>query len=150
MGIDPGLDGAIATIRDGIVTVWDMPTVEERIGKSIKRRVSGAALAYQLEDLPRMSVWIEAVHAMPGQGVSSMFNFGRGLGIVEGVLQALHFPIYYVTPQGWQGWSRVRGKDGGRARASEIYPKAAGQFARKRDNGRADAVLIAHYGYTRT
>ena len=87
---------------------------------------------------------------MPGQGVSSMFQFGRGVGMYEGVLAALQVPITYVTPQAWQKAVSAReGKDAGRARAAELFPAYAQMFARKKDDGRADAALMAYWGATR-
>ena len=154
-GIDPGLSGAIAIVHASanMVTlhdVIDMPVVEvERNGK-MKREVSAAGLAelflvrrHYLESF----AYVERVGAMPGQGVSSVFSFGRSTGIIEGVLAALKIPVTIVTPQSWQKTMAVRGgKDGSRARAMELLPREARMFARVKDDGRADAALIALAG----
>jgi crossover junction endodeoxyribonuclease RuvC len=89
---------------------------------------------------------LEIVGAMPGQGVSSMFQFGRGVGMVEGVIAALGLPITYVAPRAWQKAVGARGgKDGNRLRAVELFPAYASLFARKKDDGRADAALMAFW-----
>jgi crossover junction endodeoxyribonuclease RuvC len=91
----------------------------------------------------------ERVNAMPGQGVTSVFSFGRSSGIVEGVLAALAIPTHIITPQVWQKAASVRGgKDGARQRATELFPAYAGLFARKKDDGRADASCMAWYAAT--
>ena len=93
---------------------------------------------------------VEVVGAMPGQGVSSMFQFGRGVGMLEGCLAALEIPVTYISPQGWQKAVGARaGKDGNRQRAAEIFPAYAHMFSRVKDDGRADAALMAWWGATR-
>lgn len=153
VGIDPGASGAIAFFdpKAGILHVHDMPVMEiERSGKT-KREISPTLLANILhDDWGHNIVWIEKVGAMPGQGVSSMFQFGRGVGMIEGVIAAEGLSLNYVTPQAWQKAVGVRGgKDGSRLRAVELFPKYANLFARKKDDGRAEAALIAWYGATR-
>lgn len=153
VGIDPGASGAIAFFdpKAGTLDVHDMPVMEiERSGKT-KREISAVLLANILhDDWNHNIVWIEKVGAMPGQGVSSMFQFGRGVGMIEGVIAAEGLSLNYVTPQAWQKAVGVRGgKDGSRLRAVELFPKYANLFARKKDDGRAEAALIAWYGATR-
>lgn len=153
VGIDPGASGAIAFFdpKAGTLDVHDMPVMEiERSGKT-KREISPKLLANILhDDHSHNIVWIEKVGAMPGQGVSSMFQFGRGVGMIEGVIAAEGLSLNYVTPQAWQKAVGVRGgKDGSRLRAVELFPKYANLFARKKDDGRAEAALIAWYGATR-
>lgn len=153
VGIDPGASGAIAFFdpKAGTLDVHDMPVMEiERSGKT-KREISPTLLANILhDDFGHNIVWIEKVGAMPGQGVSSMFQFGRGVGMIEGVIAAEGLSLNYVTPQAWQKAVGVRGgKDGSRLRAVELFPKYANLFARKKDDGRAEAALIAWYGATR-
>jgi crossover junction endodeoxyribonuclease RuvC len=90
---------------------------------------------------------VEKVGAMPGQGVSSMFSFGRSVGIIEGVLAALQVPTTFITPQAWQkAIGAAKGKDGSRQRCMELFPRDSHLFARVKDDGRADAVLIALAG----
>jgi crossover junction endodeoxyribonuclease RuvC len=153
IGIDPGISGAIAVFRDGkLESVVDMPTVEIASGKTIKRHISAATLRNILElDMYQFShVVIEKVGAMPGQGVTSMFNFGRSAGIIEGVVVGLKMPSTYVTPATWtKAVGRAAGKDASRMRAMELFPAKAELFKRAKDDGRADAALIAHWYITK-
>ena len=153
IGIDPGISGAISVFRDGkLESVVDMPTVEIASGKTIKRHISAATLRNILElDMYQFShVVIEKVGAMPGQGVTSMFNFGRSAGIIEGVVVGLKIPHTYVTPQTWtKAVGRAAGKDASRMRAMELFPFKADLFKRAKDDGRADACLIAYWYITK-
>ena len=151
LGIDPGLSGAIAfydTSNESVVVI-DMPTVEvTRNGKN-KREVSPALIADAVAGKGIVQAFVERVSAMPGQGVSSMFSFGRSVGVIEGVLAAYEIPVTLVTPQAWMKSMGVRaGKDGSRERAMQLFPQYADLFSRKKDDGRSDAVLIAKYGAT--
>ena len=145
-GIDVGINGALTMfdVENGVLDIHDMPIVE-RNGKKV---VSGHLVANILRTNHGI-VWIERVGARPGQGVSSMFSFGRSAGIVEGVAVALDMPINLVTPQAWQRKCLVQsGKDASRSRAMEVFPAYSQSFARKSDDGRADSALIAYYGVT--
>jgi crossover junction endodeoxyribonuclease RuvC len=159
LAIDPGASGALAFFDTtaGTLEIIDMPTVEvQRSGKA-KREISPALLAttigraqVSLSTPPITLVVLERVGAMPGQGVSSTFQFGRGVGMVEGVVSALRMPMQYVTPQRWQKDLNVRGgKDGSRQRAAELFPAYANLFALKKWDGRADAALMAYWGASR-
>ena len=146
LGIDPGLSGAIALLRDdlSLVAVFDMPVMTLRKGKN---QVNAAALANIIKRPGyTMTAYLEAVSAMPGQGVSSMFSFGTSYGIVQGVLAALGIPVVLVTPQSWKKWAGLVGKEKDYARtlAQRLYPAA--ELSRKKDIGRADAILIGRYG----
>jgi crossover junction endodeoxyribonuclease RuvC len=149
LGIDPGLSGALALYdtAEGSVEVIDMPVLELiRNGKK-KREVSAQALANQLAGRNIKAAFLERVNAMPGQGVTSVFSFGRSLGIVEGVLAAYDIPTTLVTPQAWQKAVGQRaGKDGSRERVMQLFPAQVDLFQRKKDDGRSDAALIAYYG----
>jgi crossover junction endodeoxyribonuclease RuvC len=149
LGIDPGLSGALALYdtAEGSVEVFDMPVLElVRNGKK-KREVSAQALANQLAGRNVKAAFLERVNAMPGQGVTSVFSFGRSLGIVEGVLAAYDIPTTLVTPQAWQKAVGQRaGKDGSRERVMQLFPAQVDLFQRKKDDGRSDAALIAYYG----
>lgn len=157
IAVDPGAKGAVAffTPGAGMLEIIDMPVIEITRNGKTKSEISPQLLASVIR--PRLeaattpvSAIIEKVGAMPGQGVSSMFQFGRGVGMIEGVLATLHLTIHYVTPQQWQKAVGVRGgKDGGRARAVELFPAYASMFGRAKDDGRADAALIAWWGATR-
>jgi crossover junction endodeoxyribonuclease RuvC len=151
VGIDPGASGALAffDMEKGTLEIVDMPVIEIERGGKLKREISPHFAAAAIRDFKPRVAWLEKVGAMPGQGVSSMFQFGRGVGLVEGVLAALDVPVNYVTPQAWQKAVGLRGgKDGSRLRAVELFPRYASLFARKKDDGRSDASLIAWYGAT--
>jgi crossover junction endodeoxyribonuclease RuvC len=149
LGIDPGLSGALAfyDTTTEVLVVMDMPTVEvTRNGKN-KREVSPALVADMVAGKGIEKAFMERVSAMPGQGVSSMFSFGRSAGILEGVLAAYEIPTTMVTPQAWMKAMGVRaGKDGSRERAMQLFPQYSTAFARKKDDGRSDAALIAKFG----
>ena len=148
IGIDPGLDGAIAWLADDLAfaEVKDMPTMALTLGR---RQVNAAELAkmirMELYRIPK-TVYLERVSAMPGQGVSSMFSFGTSYGVVLGVLGALGYPVELVTPQQWKKRAGLIGKEKEAARtlAQQLYPQA--ELGRKKDIGRADALLIARFG----
>ena len=149
LGIDPGASGGLAffNMERGLLDVFDMPTVEVKRGGKNKREVSPAMLKTIIGARNVECAFVEKVGAMPGQGVSSMFQFGRSVGMIEGVLATLDIPTSYVTPQKWQKEVGARGgKDAGRARAAELFPAYAANFSRKKDDGRADASLIAWFG----
>ena len=151
VGIDPGASGALAffDLQKGELCVVDMPVIEIERGGKTKREISPHFVAAAIRDFKPHLAWIEKVGAMPGQGVSSMFQFGRGVGMIEGVLAGLSVPVHYVTPQAWQKVVGVRGgKDGARLRAVELFPAKAELFRLKKSDGRADAALIAWYGAT--
>jgi crossover junction endodeoxyribonuclease RuvC len=149
LGIDPGLDGALAFLRsDGGLEIFDMPVHRLQRGGKAKREIDLYELARIVDAHgPITRAFVELVGAMPGQGVSSTFQFGRSLGIVEGVLSAGFIPTDYVAPRRWRTTMGVRdGKDGSRARASALMPSCVGLWTRVKDDGRAEAVLIALYG----
>ena len=148
IGIDPGASGAIALLVSGVlISVHDMPTVTVERNKAQKRQVCPAGLSLLMQQLSPHRATVEKVGAMPGQGVSSMFSFGRSVGIIEGVLAAKQIPVTFTTPQAWQKLSGAsKGKDGSRQRVMELFPSQAHLFARVKDDGRADAVLIALAG----
>jgi crossover junction endodeoxyribonuclease RuvC len=148
LGIDVGLNGAIALVQDGeLVGVVDMPTVTlDRNGKA-KRQVSVPELVEIIKQFDPDEAFTERVFAMSGQGVTSVFSFGRSLGVVEGILGALRIKNTLVTPQTWQkGINVTNGKDGSRARAMELFPEQMALFKRVKDDGRSDAALIALWG----
>jgi crossover junction endodeoxyribonuclease RuvC len=127
-----------------------MPSREVMRNGRARREIDAAGLAAILR--PRRAgaaAWIERVGAMPGQGVASMFSFGRAVGAVEGVVAALAIPVSYVAPPAWRRALQVpAGKDGSRLRASQLMPAYAAAWRRACDDGRAEAALIALYGMT--
>ena len=149
IGIDPGLSGAIAILSPESLKIFDMPTMTvERNGKA-KRQVSASELAEMLYLYSGRDchVYCERVSAMAGQGVTSVFSFGRSFGMIEGILAAFKMPVTFVPPATWvKAVGRGQGKDASRARAMELFPSDQDQFKRVKDDGRADAALIAYWG----
>ncbi len=146
VGIDPGLDGAVA-ILGADVRVYDTPTCQVGRREYIAQEMS-ALLAPLLEDGP-VYVTLELVHAMPGQGVTSMWRMGYGSGLWEGILAALGVSYERVAPQTWKRAmlrDMARDKDAARLKAMQLFPQLAGQLSRKKDHGRAEALLLAEYG----
>lgn len=144
-GIDPGISGAIAFITDSGKTVVDMPVMST---SNSKKQINAYDLARILSEEKPNIVVIEKVGAMPGQGVTSMFNFGKSVGIVEGVCAALRLPVEFVTPQSWKKKAGLIGKDKDFSRTLAIQknPDIVDRLSRKKDIGRADAINIAmHY-----
>ena len=149
IGIDPGLSGAIAILSPENLKIFDMPTMTvERNGKA-KRQVSASQLAEMLYLYSGRDchVYCERVGAVTGQGVTSVFSFGRSFGMIEGILAAFKMPVTFVPPATWvKAVGRGQGKDASRARAMELFPSDQDQFKRVKDDGRADAALIAYWG----
>lgn len=153
IGIDPGLDGAVARIEPdnpSCTMVWDTPTLTVKSARGNRREYALRRMAEQLAPIRENAVaYIENVHAMPGQGVRSMFTMGYGVGAWEGILAALGIIYTRVTPQRWKAAmldGMGKDKDAGRMRAMQLFPDRAVLFERKKDDGRADAILIAEYG----
>ena len=154
IGIDPGISGAICFFEDGkIVDVIEMPTMAE--GKKNKKQVNGNQLFNEIKErisfskYENISVVVEHVSAMPGQGVTSMFNFGQSFGILKGICSAMHLPVYYVRPAKWKKYFNLINseKDASRTRAIEIFPYFSSHLSKKKDNNKADAILIASFFY---
>ena len=153
MGVDPGASGALVILDtdDRSIVVIDMPTTKVKRGPRTVNQVDAVALSLALQPYAgACTAAVEKVHSMPGQGVASTFSFGRAAGVLEGVLAALDIPFTLIPPQTWTKAMRLfGGKDGSRARAQELFPDQAHLFARKKDDGRADAALIACYAAER-
>lgn len=150
MGIDPGLSGAVAACDTiaGSMVLFDIPTFSlSRNGKS-KREIDAVQLANLIAaDRHPNHAFVEQVGAMPGQGVSGMFAFGKAYGIIIGVLAARGVPVTFVNPRVWKKALGVpTAKDGARARASQLMPASAEHWTRVKDDGRAEAALIAYWG----
>ena len=154
IGIDPGISGAICFFEDGkIVDVIEMPTMAE--GKKNKKQVNGNQLFNEIKErisvsrYENISVVVEHVSAMPGQGVTSMFNFGQSFGVIKGICSAMQLPIHFIRPTKWKKYFNLikTSKDASRSRAIEIFPKASEKLKRKKDSNKADAILIASYYY---
>jgi crossover junction endodeoxyribonuclease RuvC len=155
-GIDPGLHGAIALYDADdrrVIEIWDMPTLEIKRGKTIKRRIDLQQLKFIVADLQLFGVshvYTEDVGGMPGQSAPAAFSFGYAAGVVTGFIAASQIPITAVTASVWKKALGLRGnKDDARMLASELLPAAAHFWRRKKDDGRAEAALIARYGALR-
>ena len=154
IGIDPGISGSICFLQDGkIVDVVEMPTMIE--GKKNKKQVNGSQIVNEISekikelDKREIKVVIEQVSAMPGQGVTSMFNFGQSFGILKGICSSMQLPMYFVRPAKWKKYFNLINseKDASRTRAIEIFPYFSKQLSRKKDSNKADAILIASFYY---
>ena len=154
IGIDPGISGSICFFQDGkIIDVVEMPTMTE--GKKNKKQVNGSQIyneileRIKIIDKKNIKVIIEQVSAMPGQGVTSMFNFGQSYGILKGICSAMQLPMYFVRPTKWKKYFNLINseKDASRTRAIEIFPYFSSHLSRKKDSNKADAILIASFYY---
>ena len=154
IGIDPGISGSICFFQDGkIIDVVEMPTMTE--GKKNKKQVNGSQIVNEISekikelDKREIKVVIEQVSAMPGQGVTSMFNFGQSFGILKGICSSMQLPMYFVRPAKWKKYFNLINseKDASRTRAIEIFPYFSNQLSRKKDSNKADAILIASFYY---
>ena len=153
IGIDPGISGSICFFEDGkILEVIEMPVMTE--GKKNKKQVNGAQIYNEfLKRIKREDnetrVVIEQVSAMPGQGVTSMFNFGQSFGVIKGICSAMQLPIHFIRPTKWKKYFNLinTSKDASRSRAIELFPKVSEKLKRKKDSNKADSILIASYYY---
>mgnify|MGYP001413008111 FL=1 len=154
IGIDPGISGSICFLEDGIIKdVLEMPTMTE--GKKNKKQVNGSQIFNEISfriktyEKKNIKVVIEQVSAMPGQGVTSMFNFGQSFGILKGICSAMQLPIYFVRPAKWKKYFNLINseKDASRTRAIEIFPYFSSNLSKKKDSNKADAILIASFYY---
>mgnify|MGYP001283372641 FL=1 len=151
-GIDPGLSGAIAVLEnETVLDIVDLPVMAE--GKKNKRQLNSAHLSQyiskNIEDINKTCVVVEQVNAMPGQGVTSMFNFGQTFGAIKGISATLKLPIYFVRPSKWKKHFDLinSSKDASRTKAIEIYPSLAQKLSKKKDVNKSDAILIGRFFY---
>ena len=154
IGIDPGVSGSICFFENGqIIEVIEMPTMTE--GTKKKKQVNGAQIYNEIsqkinqKDKQNIRVVIEQVSAMPGQGVTSMFNFGQSFGILKGICSAMQLPMYFVRPSKWKKYFGLikSEKDASRTRAIEMFPYFSSHLSKKKDSNKADAILIASFYY---
>ena len=154
IGIDPGISGSICFFEDGkIIDVVEMPTMTD--GKKNKRQVNGSQIFNEISQRIHKSenheirVIIEQVSAMPGQGVTSMFNFGQSFGILKGICSSMQLPMYFVRPAKWKKYFNLINsqKDASRTKAIEIFPYFSRQLSKKKDSNKADAILISSFYY---
>ena len=154
IGIDPGIKGAICILKDGVVIdVFDMPVMP--VGKKNKSQVNGSQVYNEIlkvienEGKQDVKVVIEQVSAMPGQGVTSMFNFGQSYGVLKGIFSAMQIPMDFVSPVKWKKYFNLINtqKDSSRTKAIEFFPYISAKLSRKKDANKADAILIASFYY---
>ena len=150
IGIDPGISGAISIVENKkILDVYDTPTMID--GKKNKKQINSAQVTNiikeRLNSDKEVIVVVEQVNAMPGQGVTSMFNFGQSFGVIKGICAALSLSIYFVRPTKWKKHFNLikTNKDASRTKVIEVYPELSSKLHRKKDSNRADAILIALY-----
>ena len=154
IGIDPGISGSICFFEDNkIIDVVEMPTMAE--GKKNKRQVNGSQIYNEISkrinksEKNNIRVVIEQVSAMPGQGVTSMFNFGQSFGILKGICSAMQLSMFFIRPAKWKKYFGLikTEKDASRTKVIEIFPYISSELSRKKDSNKADAVLIASFFY---
>ena len=154
IGIDPGVSGGISILENKkVIEVFDMPTMID--GKKNKRQVNGSQIYNEIfqriQNISKQNirVIIEQVSAMPGQGVTSMFNFGQSFGILKGICSAMQLPMYFVRPAKWKKYFGLikSEKDASRTKAIEMFPYFSSQLSKKKDSNKADAILIASFYY---
>ena len=152
IGIDPGISGAICFFESGeIKDVIDMPSMAD--GKKNKRQINGPQIFNEIDsritDVAKKNIFVvvEHVTAMPGQGVTSMFNFGQSFGVLKGICSAMQLPIYFVRPVKWKKYFNLikTEKDASRTKAIEIFPYISSKLSKKKDCNKADAILIASF-----
>ena len=154
IGIDPGITGSICFFEDGKITdLIEMPNMAD--GKKQKKQVNGAQIYNEIllrtknVEKRNIKVVIEHVSAMPGQGVTSMFNFGQSFGVLKGICSAMQLSMHFVRPAKWKRFFNLINaeKDASRTKAIEIFPYISTQLSRKKDANKADAALIASFFY---
>ena len=152
IGIDPGINGSICFFDDGkIIDLIEMPSMAS--GKKNKRQVNGAQIYNEISqkiknfEKKNIKVVIEQVSAMPGQGVTSMFNFGQSFGVLKGICSAMQLPLYFVRPAKWKKYFNLINseKDASRTKAIEVFPYISQQLSKKKDANKADAILLASF-----
>ena len=152
IAIDPGINGAICFFENGQVKdVLEMPTMAE--GKKNKRQINGHQMYNELSsringyNTQNINVIVEQVSAMPGHGVTSMFNFGQSFGVIKGICAAMQLPIFFVRPAKWKKHFELINtqKDASRTKAIEMFPKISSILSKKKDSNKADAILIASF-----
>ena len=152
IGIDPGISGAISIVENKkIIEVYDTPTMID--GKKNKKQVNGSQVTNIVKERlnndkeKEVVVVVEHVNAMPGQGVTSVFNFGQSFGVIKGICSALRLPVHFVRPTKWKKHFNLikTNKDASRTKAIEAYPEISSKLSRKKDTNKADAILIARY-----
>jgi crossover junction endodeoxyribonuclease RuvC len=153
LGVDPGGSGALALLSPGLLLAVDMPVFMVMRGKTAKAEVDFLALADLLAEWQPDVCYFEQVGGIPGQAASAAFNFGRAVGLAEGAAKGTRARFVAVPPATWKrrmglptGQDKKDAKDASRAMATSMWPSAAALFRRVKDDGRAEAALLAEYG----
>lgn len=146
LAIDPGISGCLALLDENNVHIDHLFMPSTKIGK--RNRVNGAAITRWLEQYKIDHCFLEAVHSMPGQGVSSVFSFGHSAGLVEGIVTGSHIPLSLITPQAWKKWAGLisQDKDAARARAIQLFPGISDLDFKGKGQALADALLLGVFG----
>ena len=152
VAVDPGFNGAIAFLRNGSdLEIHDMPCLELKRNGKAKRALNYHEVGRLFDLQPDADgLWVERVGSMPGQGVASCFEFGKSTGAIIGAAAANFWPVHEIPPVTWKrgvGLKSGDGKDASRALATHYFPKHSALFARKKDEGRAEAVLLAWWAF---
>ncbi len=150
LGCDPGIRGGLAIIEvvdavaPKLVDTIDIPVT----GVGAKERVDVLAVRDWIAKHRPQHAYIERAQAMPRQGSSSGFKYGRSVGHLEAAVVCCLVPMTIVEPAMWKRHYRLRGddKESSRQRALQLFPSAHAKFVRKKDHGKAEAALIALYG----
>ena len=152
IGIDPGVSGAISILENKkVIDIFEMPTMID--GKKNKKQVNGSQITNiikeEINKKKEIIVVVEHVNAMPGQGVTSMFNFGQSFGVLKGIFSAMQIPMDFVSPVKWKRYFNLINtqKDSSRTKAIEFFPYISSKLSRKKDANKADAILIASFYY---
>lgn len=148
LGIDPGFKGALAIYHfetKGLIKIWDMPVYKDDHGKTQIDKSKLALLIDSFSGSIRYAV-LENVGAMPTDGRTSAFRFGQGRGIIEGILAAFMIPVFLPLPAVWKMVMKISGKDESLSLARKLFPDSVQYFERKKDDGRAEAALLAVFG----
>ena len=152
IGIDPGISGSICFFEDGkVIDIIEMPSMAE--GKKNKKQVNGSQIYNEINsrikklNKQEIKVVIEQVSAMPGQGVTSMFNFGQSFGVLKGICSAMELPMYFIRTAKWKKYFNLINseKDASRTKAIQIFPYISSQLSKKKDSNKADAILLASF-----
>ena len=152
IGMDPGISGAICFFENGEVKeIIDIPSMAD--GKKNKRQINGPQvyneISSRIKNTPKKEivVVIEQVSAMPGQGVTSMFNFGQSFGVLKGICSAMQLSMRFIRPAKWKKYFGLikTEKDASRTKVIEIFPYISSQLSKKKDSNKADAILISSF-----
>jgi crossover junction endodeoxyribonuclease RuvC len=147
LGIDPGLTGGVAIYDTDLRAVVDAIDIEI-VGEDAKQRVGIIVISNFIHQYKAGAAFIERAGVMPKQGIASGFKYGRAVGAIEAVVILAGVPLTLVEPQTWKRFYQLvkADKEASRRHALRLFPYMKELLARKKDHGRAEAMLIALYG----